>query len=57
MIQMIIELSFVLVGGANLALERQWNIVNNIMRRYPYATWEKIVDKKKGEGKYIVQID
>lgn len=54
---MILELSFVLVGGANLGLEKSWPIIERIMKRYPYATWRKIVDWNKGIGKYVVEID
>jgi hypothetical protein len=54
---MIIELSFVLVGGANLNLEKSWAIVESLLKRYPGATWRKIVDWKKGHGKYIVEIE
>lgn len=54
---MIIELSFVMVGGANLALEKKWGAIEKLMRKYPQATWKKIVDYKKGCGKYIVEID
>ena len=53
---MIIELSFVLVGGANLGLERHWHTIENIMKRYPGATWRKIVDWNKGKGKYVIEI-
>jgi hypothetical protein len=54
---MILELSFALVGGANLALEKKWGLVEDIMRKYPQATWKKIVDWRKGRGKYIVEIE
>jgi hypothetical protein len=54
---MIIELSFVIVGGVNLGLERQWNIVETIIKKYPQASWRKIIDWKKGKGKYIVEIE
>jgi len=52
----IIELSFGLAGGVNFALEKSWNIVKDIMIKYPQATWKKITDMKKGVGKYIVEI-
>jgi hypothetical protein len=54
---MILELSFVLVGGANLGLEKSWPLIDRIMKEYPGATWRKIVDWKKGKGKYIVEIE
>tara|TARA_Y100000034_G_C6871247_1_gene397800 strand:- start:607 stop:771 length:165 start_codon:yes stop_codon:yes gene_type:complete len=54
---MIIEVSFGLAGGINFALEKSWNIVKDIMIKYPQATWKKITDFKKGSGKYIVEID
>jgi len=54
---MILELSFALAGGANLGLERSWNLVENIMKKYPQATWKKIVNWKKGVGKYVIVIE
>ena len=54
---MIIEVSFGLVGGINFALEGSWNLIRDIISKYPHATWEKIIDIKKGIGKYIVKID
>lgn len=53
---MIIELSFALVGGVNFGLERKWNIVQDIMKKYPHATWRKIVNMRKGIGKYVIRI-
>lgn len=54
---MIIEISFGLVGGINFGLERSWDIIKDIMKKYPQATWRKIINRKKGEGKYIVEIE
>ncbi|VVB78695.1 Uncharacterised protein [uncultured archaeon] len=54
---MIIELSFALVGGANLGLEKSWKLIDSLMKRYPQATWRKIIDWRKGQGKYIVEIN
>lgn len=54
---MIIELSFAVVGGANLGLEKSWKAVETLMKKYPGATWKKIVDWKKGRGKYIIEIE
>lgn len=54
---MIIELSFAFVGGANLALEKRWGLIEEIIKNYPQATWKKIIDWKKGKGKYIVEIE
>ncbi|MDD5191784.1 MAG: hypothetical protein PHH54_05155 [Candidatus Nanoarchaeia archaeon] len=54
---MIIEISFGLVGGINFGLEKYWGMVNDLLKKYPYATWTKIVNWKKGRGKYIVEID
>lgn len=54
---MILELSFGLAGGINLGLEKSWYIIENIMKKYPYATWRKIINWKKGRGKYIVEIE
>ena len=56
-IKMIIEVSFGLVGGINFGLEKSWRVVEGLMRKYPQATWKKMVDWKKGEGKYIVEIE
>jgi hypothetical protein len=53
---MIYEISFALVGGVNFGLERRWNIVENILVKYPHATWKKIVNWKNGTGKYIVKV-
>ncbi|MDP2926126.1 MAG: hypothetical protein Q8N99_07150 [Nanoarchaeota archaeon] len=54
---MIIELSFALVGGTNLGLENSWPFIENLMKKYPHATWKKEIDFKKGKGKYIVEIE
>ncbi len=54
---MIIELSFAVVGGANLGLERSWKGIESIIKKYPHARWKKIVDSEKGNGKYIVEIE
>jgi len=53
----IIEISFVVVGGINFGLERSWRMVDDLIKKYPHATWKKIVNWKKGRGKYIVEID
>lgn len=54
---MIIELSFAVVGGVNFGLERSWNIVDNLLKKYPHATWKRMINLKKGFGKYVVRID
>jgi hypothetical protein len=54
---MIIELSFAIVGGANLGLEKSWKAVEQLMKRYPQATWKKMIDWKGCKGKYIIEID
>ena len=54
---MIIEVSFGLAGGLNFGLEKSWNMVRDLMKKYPDATWRKIVNWKKGRGKYIVEIE
>jgi hypothetical protein len=54
---MIIEMSFALVGGINFGLERKYDIIENLIKRYPHATWKRIINLKKGVGKYIVRID
>lgn len=53
---MIIEVSFGLAGGINLALEKSWKLIDGIMRKYPQATWRRVINKRKEEGKYIVEI-
>ncbi len=54
---MIYEISFAIVGGMNLGLEKSWKMVDSIIKRYPHATWKKIIDRKKGKGKYIIKIN
>lgn len=54
---MIIEVSFGLVGGINFGLEKSWKVIEGLMKRYPQATWRKIIDWKKCRGKYIVEIE
>ena len=56
-VKMILELSFGVVGGANLGLEKSWEFIQNLMKRYPHATWKRIINWKKGKGKYIIEID
>ena len=53
---MIFEVSFMIVGGMNLGLEKSWKLIEDLMRRYPGATWKKRINWKKGEGKYIVEV-
>ena len=52
---MIIEVSFALAGGINFGLENSWSIVEDLIKKYPHASWKRIVNKKK--GKYVVRID
>ena len=54
---MIIEISFGLIGGINFGLESSLNMVKDIMIKYPHAVWRKVVNRKKGVGKYIVEIE
>lgn len=54
--KMIIELSFALVGGAHLGLEKSWKFIESIMKKYPDAKWKKVVDYEHKKGKYIVEI-
>ena len=51
---MIFEISFALVGGINFGLERSWELVEDLLKKYPGATWRKKVNLKKKKGKYIV---
>jgi len=53
---MIYEISFAIVGGMNLGLEKSWKMIDSLIKRYPHATWKKIINWKKGRGKYIVEI-
>jgi len=53
---MIIEISFGLIGGMNLGLEKSWKIIEDILIKYPGATWKKRINMKRGEGRYIVEI-
>ena len=49
---MIIKLSFALVGGLNFGLEKSWKIVEGLIKKYPHATWKKMINWKKGKGEY-----
>jgi hypothetical protein len=53
---MIIELTYKIKGGTNLALEKSWGLIKTLMIKYPSATWKKITDVEKGVGKYIIII-
>ena len=54
---MIFEISFVMIGGINLGLEKSWAMVDNLLKKYPGAIWKKSIDNKTKKGKYIVEID
>jgi hypothetical protein len=54
---MIIEVTFSLAGGINFGLERGWRVINGLIKKYPEATWKKIINKKNKEGRYIVKIN
>lgn len=54
---MIIEITFALVGGVNLGLDRSYQLIEDIIKRYPKATWKRLVNRKKMNGKYIITID
>jgi hypothetical protein len=49
-----IIISFALVGGINFGLEKSWRIVEGLLKKYPEATWKKIVGRETGQ--YIVDI-
>ena len=53
---MIIEVTFAIVGGINFGLEKSWQIVEDLLKLYPQASWKKKIDKRKKKGKYIIQI-
>ena len=52
--KVIYEISFALVGGINFGLERSWKLVEDIINKYPNATWKKKINWKKKKGRYIV---
>jgi hypothetical protein len=54
---MIIEISFAIIGGLNLGLERSWELVKDLLEKYPNASWRKRINKRKKRGKYIVEIE
>jgi len=54
---MILEISFGLIGGVNFGLEKSWDLIKSIITKYPQATWIRIVNRKKGKGKYIIEIN
>lgn len=54
---MIFEISFAMVGGVNFGLEKSWGLIKTLLSKYPEATWRKIVDRKKGKGKYVIEVD
>ena len=54
---MIIEVSFGLAGGLNFALEKSWQVIEDIIKKYPGATWKKIINRNNNQGKYVVEIN
>lgn len=52
-----IEVSFGLAGGLNFGLEKSWEIVDALLKKYPGAYWRKRVNKRRGKGKYIIEVD
>lgn len=54
---MILELSFVLIGGTHIGLEKSWEVVESIMKKYHGAKWEKEIDWENKRGKYVVEIN
>ena len=54
---MIIEVSFGLIGGVNFGLEKSWKIVEDLMKKYPQASWRRLINWKAGKGKYVVEIE
>jgi hypothetical protein len=50
----IFEISFALVGGINFGLEKSWRLVEQIIKKYPEATWKRKVNQKKKKGTYII---
>ena len=54
---MIYEISFALIGGINFGLEKSWRLVDELIKKYPDATWKRKINWKKGKGRYIVNTD
>lgn len=54
---MIIEVSFGLAGGLNFALEKSWKVVDGLIKKYPGAKWRRVLNREKGKGKYVVEIE
>jgi len=54
---MIIEISFGLIGGVNFGLEKSWAVVESLIKKYPGAVWRKMINRRKSEGKYIIEIE
>ena len=51
---MIYEVSFALIGGINFGLEKSWKMIEELIKKYPDATWRKKINWKKKEGRYII---
>ena len=51
---MIYEVSFALIGGINFGLEKSWKIIEELIKKYPNATWKRKINWKKKKGRYIV---
>ncbi len=51
---MIYEISFALIGGINFGLEKSWKLVEDLIKKYPEATWKRKINWKKKKGTYIV---
>ena len=52
-----IEIWFGIIGGINFGMEKSWALVESLIKKYPSATWRRIINRKKGEGKYIVEVE
>ena len=57
LIKMKIEVSFGLTQGINFGLEKSWQIIDSLIKKYPKAYWRRTVNKRKGRGKYIVEVE
>jgi len=55
--KMIIRINFGLAGGLNFALEKSYSIIQEIMKKYPQATWKRTINRRKENGSYIIEID
>jgi hypothetical protein len=51
---MIIEVSCMLVGGLNFGLEKSWDLISDLIKKYPDARWHKSLEQNP--AKYYIEI-